>query len=212
MGASRACRVVLVLAGVAFAACGRDDFPSRDWSGSYLTRMVASSSDCHEAPVPPPMPEFIVELEQERDNLAILWINPVVQLTGAFEGDHLAVTGARVDSVGLPDTLAQRIQPADSFETVAYDFRGEFENWRFRGEYVIRSPDIRALVKGLRPLRCTLRYELEGARFEPPALSEQPWLRDLEAGAAAPAVPADTAVRGDTSSGTAVVPADTGSR
>jgi hypothetical protein len=198
MRASRICRVVLVLAGVAFAACGRD-FPSRDWSGSYLTRMVASSSDCHEQTVPPPMPEFIAELEQEGDNRATMWINPVVQLAGTFEGDELTATAALVDSVGLPDTLAQRIQPADSFDTITYDFRGEFEDWRFRGVYVIRSPDVRALVKGLSPLRCTIRYEVEGARFEPPALSEQPWLQELGADTAAVTVPADTAARGDTS-------------
>jgi hypothetical protein len=189
---------MLVLAGVAFAACG-SDYPSRDWSGSYLTRMVASSSDCHEQPVPPPMPEFIAELEQEGDNRATMWINPVVKLTGAFERDELTATAALVDSVGLPDTLAQRIQPADSFDTITYDFRGEFEDWRFRGVYVIRSPDIPALVKGLRPLRCTIRYEVEGARFEPPAISQQPWLQELGADTAGTAVPADTAARGDTS-------------
>jgi hypothetical protein len=189
-----------VLAGVLFVACG-SDFPSRDWSGSYLTRMVASSSDCHEQPVPPHMPEFIAELEQEGDNRATIWINPVVQLTGAFERDELTATAAMVDSVGLPDTLAQRIQPADSFDTITYDFRGEFEDWRFRGEYVIRSPDVRALVEGLRPLRCTIRYEVEGARFEPPPISQQPWLQELGADTAAVAVPADTAARGDTSTG-----------
>src|SRR5688572_16232743 len=202
MRASRVCRVMLVLAGALFVACD-SDFPSRDWSGSYLTRMVAASSDCHEQSVPPPMPEFIAELEQEDDNRATLWINPVVQLAGAFESDELTATAALVDSVGLPDTLAQRIQPADSFETITYDFRGAFENWSFRGEYVIRAPDVRALVKGLRPLRCTLRYELAGARFEPPALSEQPWLQELGADTAAVAVPADTASRGDTSTGSA---------
>jgi hypothetical protein len=207
MPALRACRVVLVLAGALFAACSQD-YPSRDWSGSYLTRMVAASSDCHEAPVPPAMPEFIAELEQEGDNRATLWVNPVVQLAGSFEGDVLAATAARVDSVGLPDTLARQIQPADSFETVTHDFRGEFEDWRFRGEYVIRSPDILALVRGVRPLRCTLRYELEGTRFEPPAISEQPWLQELEADTSAPAVPADTAVRGDTSASTNLQPKD----
>ena len=193
---------MLVLAGAAFVACG-SDFPSRDWSGSYLTRMVASSSDCQEQPVPPPMPEFIAELEQESDNSATLWMNPVVKLTGAFERDELTATAALVESVGLPDTLAQRIQPADSFDAITYDFRGEFEDWRFRGVYVIRSPDVRALVKGLRPLRCTIRYEVEGARFEPPAISQQPWLQELGADTAAVAVPADTAARGDTSTGSA---------
>ena len=202
MRASRVCRVILFLAGALSVACG-SDFPSRDWTGSYLTRMVASSSDCYEQPVPPPMPEFIAELEQEGDNRATMWINPVVQLTGTFERDELSATAALVDSVGLPDTLAQRIQPADSFDVITYDFRGEFEDWRFRGEYVIRSPDVRALVQGLSPLRCTIRYEVEGARFEPPALSEQPWLQELGADTAAVAVPADTAARGDTSQGSA---------
>jgi hypothetical protein len=168
------------------AACG-SDYPSRDWSGSYLTRVVGASSDCYEAPVPPDIPEVVAELEQESDNRATLMLNPIVQLTGAFEGDELAVSAAMVDQLALPDTLARRIGPADSFDSVVYDFRGEFEDWRFHGEYVIRTPDVRALVRGVVPLRCTLRYELVGAKFEPPRLSEQPWMRGFERDTAAPA-------------------------
>jgi len=195
-----ASRVVMMAAGVALAACGKD-YPSRDWSGDYLVSMVGSSSDCHESTVPPPMPQMIVELDQKSDNSATLMLNPVVPLEGAFQGDELVVTGSSVEALGLPDTLQQRIQPADSFDTIAYEFRGKFENWRFRGQYAIRSPDVRALVRGAKPLRCSIRYELLGVRFEPPAISEQPWLQGLEADTAPPAVPADTAVQGDTSAG-----------
>jgi hypothetical protein len=196
-----ASRIVAVVAGLALAACGQD-YPSRDWSGDYLVSMVGSSSDCHEAPVPPAMPQMVVELDQKSDNTATLMLNPLVPLEGAFQGDELVVSGSSVEALGLPDTLQQRIQPADSFDTIAYEFRGGFDNWRFRGQYTIRSPDVRALVRGVRPLRCTIRYELTGIRFEPPAISEQPWIQGLEADTAPPAVPADTAAQGDTSAGT----------
>ena len=190
--------IVAVVAGLAFAACG-GDYPSRDWSGDYLISMVGSSSDCHEATVPPPMPQMVVELDQKSDNSATLMLNPFVPLEGAFRGDELVVTGSSVEALSLPDTLRRRIEPADSFDTVAYAFRGEFDDWRFRGQYVIRSPDVRALVRGARPLRCTIRYELAGVRFEPPAISEQPWIQGLQPDTAPPAVPTDTAAHGDTS-------------
>lgn len=168
-----------ILAVMALVVACESEYPSRDWSGSYLTRVVGSSSDCYEVPVPPEIPQVVAELEQKSDNQATLWLNPLVQLAGAFEGDELAVSGAIVDPLTLPDTLAGRIGPADSFDSVVYDFHGEFDDWRFRGEYVIRTPDIRALVRGVQPLRCTLRYELVGERFDPPRLSEQPWLEGL---------------------------------
>lgn len=174
---------------VLIVACG-GEYPSRDWSGSYLTRMVAASSDCHEASVPPPLPQFIAELRQASDNSVTVHINPIVQLKGTFEGDDLEVGSAMTDQLVLPDSLAARITAADSFDTVTYRLRTKLEDWTYRAEYEIRVPDLRALVEGVEPLRCTIRYELAGARFDPPNLSEQPWLEDLSA----PAAPADTTV------------------
>jgi hypothetical protein len=182
----------LSVAAIAVAACGggggNAGYPSRDWSGSYLTRMVGSSSDCRDASVPPPIPQFIAELRQDPANRAILWMSPVVQLTGTFHGDVLEVRASFAEALTLPDSLVRRIEAADSFDTVTYHLRAELdEEWRFRAEYEIRTPDVRALVAGARPLRCTLRYELEGARFEPPALSDQPWLDSLRGTGAPPA-------------------------
>ncbi len=180
--------VPLVLA-AALHACG-SEYPSRNWGGTYLTRMVASSSDCFESPIPPPITELLAVLEQGSGNDARLTINPIVPLKGSFRGDALAARASFVDSLQLPESLARRITPADSFDTITYEFDGKFKNWRFRGEYRVRAPDVRALVKGATPLRCTMRYQLAGARFEPPALSDQPWLQGLSdsaaAGAAAP--------------------------
>ncbi len=182
------------LAMAAIAMCGGGtDYPSRDWSGSYLTRMVASSSDCKDASVPPPIPEFIAELRQDPSNRAIVWMNPVIQLEGAFHGDALDARASMVDALNLPDSLARRIEPADSFDTVTYHLAAELaEDWRLRAEYEIRAPDVRAALAGEEPLRCTMRYELAGVRFEPPALSEQPWLDSLR-GSGAPAPQGATA-------------------
>lgn len=184
-------RFLLVL--VAIAACGESDYPSRDWSASYLTSMVASSSDCYEAPVPPAMPQFIAELRQGGDNSVTIYVNPIVQLRGTFQGDNLEASAVMTDQVMLPDSLAERITAADSFDAVTYRLTTKLEDWTFRAEYEIRSPDVRALVRGVRPLRCTIRYDLAGARFDPPRLSEQPWIEGLSAD---PAAPPDTASGG----------------
>jgi hypothetical protein len=184
---------------VLVAACGQE-YPSRDWSGSYLTRMIASSSDCHEAPVPPAMPEFIAELRQASDNSVMVYVNPIVRLSGSFEGDELEAGASMTDQLFLPDSLASRITPADSFDNVTYSLRTKIENWSFQAEYEIRAPDVKALVAGVRPIRCSIRYELAGARFEPPRLSEQPWIEGLRGDGAAPpaaTTPADTEPTGE---------------
>lgn len=174
----------MVLAIVALASC-RSEYPSRDWSGNYLTRMIASSSDCTETPLPPPLASFGLHLEQEASNRVTVMMNPVIALEGAFEGDRLQARSLFVGELTLPDTLRQRLGPADSFDIIAYDLDANFKGHGFRATYHIRTPDIRALVRGEGPLRCSYRYELAGARFEPPPLSEQPWTREL--------APADTA-------------------
>lgn len=188
-------RAWIPLAVAALAACsggGEADYPTRDWSGSYLTRMVSSSSDCKDASVPPPIPEFIAELRQDPSNRAIIWMNPVIQLEGVFHGDALEASMSMVDALNLPDSLAARIEPADSFDNVTYHLSAELtEDWRLTAEYEIRAPDVRALLAGEEPLRCTMRYELAGTRFEPPALSQQPWLDSLRGSPARPGATAE---------------------
>ena len=175
----------VAMAAAAVSACG-SDYPSRDWSGSYLLRMTSSSSDCRGASVPPPMGQFIAEVRQDSANQATMWMNPIVRLAGTYTGDVLAAGETKSDPVTLPDSLARRVGPEDSLDFVSHTLRAEFDDWRIHASYAIRAPDVQALVRGSRPYRCTLRYELEGARFEPPALSDQPWLegmRDTTSGA-----------------------------
>ncbi|MFN2421167.1 MAG: hypothetical protein ABR527_07275 [Gemmatimonadota bacterium] len=163
---------------VFLAGCD-SEYPSRDWSGNYIARMIASSSDCVASPLPPPLTSFQLQVTQSPDNTVTVWMNPIITLTGKFDGDRLEVDGMLREELSLPDTLRARITPADSFDAVAYRLEARFEDLGFGGNYEIRTPDIRALVHGDDDLRCSYRYELTGTRFEPQSLGEQPWIRDL---------------------------------
>ena len=193
MRRSTAAALALFLTG-----CG-SEYPSRDWSGNYIARMVASSSDCLETPLPPPLTSFQLRVTQANDNTATVWMNPIIDLTGKFDGDRLEAERSFREEVLLPDSLREHITPADSFDTIMYRLDARFEGLEFSADYEIRAPDIRALVSGADDLRCTYRYELTGTRFEPQRLGEQPWIKELApAGPAEPLVaPADSGAAAD---------------
>lgn len=155
-------------------ACGSGDegYPSRDWSGRYATQVVEASTDCQGATAPPPMTGLILSLEHYDNNRAAVQMTPVIRLAGGFEGDHLETTNFILEPLSLPDTLLARTTPADSIETITYRFEADFERNGFQGRYVIRAPDLRALVLEGAGKRCQIRYSLSGQRIR--ETSEQP--------------------------------------
>lgn len=137
----------------------------RNWSGRYAALVVESSTDCVDAEAPPPMPAFVLDLIQQTDDTVILTLNPLVQLGGRFDGDRLEAQAVVIEPVGLPDSIAERATPADSLETITYRFEAAFSESGFQGEYVVRSPDLLALVHRGEGARCDYRYELRGERL-----------------------------------------------
>lgn len=165
-----ALRAALVAALLAAAlACGGDEepgYPSRDWSGWYQSRMTGSSTDCHGSELPPPLSGLTMTVEHHPNNRASVRMGSFVSLTGAFESDTLHATTSFDIPVALPDTIAARVTPADSVDTVAYDLSAVFADSAFAGTYLIRTPDINALARGEGPGRCSYRYELSGVEVE----------------------------------------------
>lgn len=170
----RAIPVALAAALWTVQACGSGDekYPSRDWSGRYATRVVESSTDCQGATAPPPITGLIISLEHYDNNQAAVQMTPVIRVAGEFEGDRLEATTVIREPVSLPDTLVARVTPADSIETITYRFEADFKRNGFQGRYVIRAPDLRALVLKGSGKRCQIRYSLSGQRVQ--EAGEQP--------------------------------------
>ncbi|HUP00474.1 MAG TPA: hypothetical protein VM737_03010 [Gemmatimonadota bacterium] len=160
--------MVRSLLAILIAACGSADGgdPSRNWSGRYGTRVVGASTDCFESQSPPPLTGFILDLAQTSPDSVTVSMNPIIRLAGRYEGDRLEAGMVVEEPVGLPDSIAARATPADSLDTITYALRADFEAAGFEGEYVIRSPDLRALVTRGEGSRCEYRYRLSGQRME----------------------------------------------
>jgi hypothetical protein len=92
-------------------------------------------------------------------------MTPVIRLAGGFEGDHLETTNFIQEPVSMPDTLLARVTSADSIETITYRFEADFERNGFQGRYLIRAPDLRALVLEGTGKRCQILYTLSGQRI-----------------------------------------------
>lgn len=148
-------------------ACGSgsDEFPSSNWTGKYATRIVQSSTDCADADGPPVMTGFIMDVVQLTTNKTTIKMNPIVELEGEFVGDHVEVTMQVDQPVSLPDSIIARATPADSLDVITYRLAADFERDGFEGVYVVRSPDLRALINHNRGGRCDYRYQLAGTRF-----------------------------------------------
>ena len=162
-----------MLATVAFAtligvaSCSRDDgaYPSRNWNGRYGTTVSEAATDCHGAVAPPRMTGFIMNLEHHKNNRATVTMNPIVRLAGEFRGDRLEATNFVQEPVELPDSILARATEADSIETISYRLEADFSRNGFVGRYVIRAPDLRALVLEGEGGRCEYRYRLAGQRI-----------------------------------------------
>jgi hypothetical protein len=165
--ATRPIPVVLAAGLLAAVACGGGDegYPSRDWSGRYATQVVEASTDCQGATAPPPMTGLILSLEHYDNNRVAVQMTPVIRLAGGFEGDHLETTNFIQEPVSMPDTLLARVTSADSIETITYRFEADFERNGFQGRYLIRAPDLRALVLEGTGKRCQILYTLSGQRI-----------------------------------------------
>lgn len=156
--------LIFPLAMATLLACGGDEeegYPSRDWTGRYATRTLDSSTDCTGVDLPPPVTGFFLALDQHPNNRATLRLNPLVAMTGEFEGDHLEAEGRVQADIDLPEQMLQR-SDADSVDLTTYALSADFEGVGFEGTYTIRSADIRAIADGRGPVRCTHRYELRG--------------------------------------------------
>lgn len=160
--------MAIALAGAVVAACGGGgaDFPSRDWTGHYQSTMSGSKTDCEGAPLPPPLSGFTLTLEQTPDNRATVRMGTFVRLDGTFHGDSLVATRTLEAPIDLPDSLRARVTPADSIETIGYEFRAALADSAFTGRYVIRAPDLRALSGGGEAVRCSYTYEVRGRQDE----------------------------------------------
>lgn len=155
----------LCLAPLTACGSGSEEFPSSNWTGKYATRIVQSSTDCVDADGPPVMTGFIMDVIQLTTNKTTIKMNPIVELEGEFVGDHVEVS-MRVDQpVSLPDSIAARATPADSLDIITYSLAADFDRDGFEGLYVVRSPDLRALINHNRGGRCDFRYQLAGTRF-----------------------------------------------
>jgi hypothetical protein len=148
-------------------ACGSgsEEFPSSNWTGRYATRIVQSSTDCVDADGPPVMTGFIMDVIQMTTNKTTIKMNPIVELEGEFVGDHVEVSMRVDEPVSLPDSIVARATPADSLNVITYSLAADFDRGDFEGVYVVRSPDLRALINHNRGGRCDFRYQLAGTRF-----------------------------------------------
>ncbi len=144
---------------------GPDEFPSSNWTGKYATRIVQSSTDCVDADGPPVMTGFIMDVIQMTTNRTTMKMNPIVELNGEFVGDHVEVWMQVDQPISLPDSIAARATPADSLDVIAYSLTADFSRDGFEGLYVVRSPDLRALINHSRGDRCDFRYQLACTRF-----------------------------------------------
>jgi hypothetical protein len=155
----------LCLALLIACGSGSEEFPSSNWTGKYATRIVQSSTDCVDADGPPVMTGFIMDVIQLTTNKTTIKMNPIVELEGEFLGDHVEVS-MRVDQpVSLPDSIVARATPADSLDVITYLLTADFDRDGFEGEYIVRSPDLRALINHNRGGRCDFHYQLAGTRF-----------------------------------------------
>lgn len=148
-------------------ACGSgsEEFPSSNWTGRYATRIVQSSTDCVDADGPPVMTGFIMDVVQLTTNKTTIKMNPIVELEGEFVGDRVEASMQVDQPVSLPDSLVARATSADSLNVITYSLAADFDRGGFEGVYVVRSPDLRALVNYNRGGRCDFRYQLAGTRF-----------------------------------------------
>ncbi|MFN2384493.1 MAG: hypothetical protein ABR559_09595 [Gemmatimonadota bacterium] len=160
---------LMLLVGCGGGAGDAPDFPTRDWDGDYLSRVVASSTDCTGSRLPPAMPGFQLNLDHHPNNRATVQMGPLVQLRGSFDGDHLEAAQMIRQPIDLPDSLRVRADASDSLDVISYALSVDFAGRHFEGSYVIHAPDIRALVADAADARCAYRYELVGNWFERPA-------------------------------------------
>lgn len=156
-----------VAAAILIAGCGDGDgaYPSRDWSGRYATTVAEAATDCRDAAAPPLMTGFILVLEHSRSNRVMVTMNPVIRLAGEFRGDGLEARHLVQEPVALPDSILARATEADSIDLITYELRADFRRSGFTGRYVIRAPDLRALVLDGKGSRCEFRYRLTGQRI-----------------------------------------------
>lgn len=149
------------------AACGADPdpVPSRNWSGTYGARVVESTTDCAGSEQPPPLTGVVITLVQSAANEVALTMGPFIQLQGSLEGDRLEARARVREPISLPDSIARRATPADSLDAISYRLDADFAGEGFRGLYLVRSPDIRALARGTGAGRCEYRYVLEAERM-----------------------------------------------
>ncbi len=166
-GGARPHLPLLLTTSVLIASCGEGDdgYPSRDWSGRYATTVSEAATDCHGATGPPPMTGFILALEQARNNRVTVTMNPLIGLAGEFRGDRLEARNVVEGPVELPDSILARATVTDSLETIIYGLEADFSRNGFVGRYVIRAPDLRALVLEGKGSRCDYRYRLAGQRI-----------------------------------------------
>jgi len=162
----RSSRILTFAVGLFLMVCGTEDepeetYPSRNWSGRYATRTVDSATDCSGEEDAPSLGGFFLELDHHPNNRATLRFNPLVGLTGEFEGDHLEATGTLVAGFDPPGPAAGETT-GDSLDATTYTLQADFQGAGFEGTYRIRTADVRAVSTGEGESLCTHRYEILG--------------------------------------------------
>jgi len=162
----RSSRILTFAVGLFLMVCGTEDepketYPSQNWSGRYATRTVDSATDCTGEEDAPPLGGFFLELDHHPNNRATLRLNPLVGLSGEFEGDHLEATGTVVTGFDAPGTASDGMT-GDSLDTTTYTLQADFSGASFEGTYRIRAADVRAMAAGDGKSLCTHRYEITG--------------------------------------------------
>ncbi|MBA2565662.1 MAG: hypothetical protein H0V09_09610 [Gemmatimonadetes bacterium] len=151
------------------AACSEPEsepasrWPARNYSGSYAVRAKAASNECPAAIFAAgDTVEFRVL--QEHDNRATVVIQPVISLSGVFQGDRLQARAAVVNTaLAAANAAPGKDSTALGVDSLRYTLDLRFEGEVFEGTYRVDQP---ALGGGF--AACSQTFDVEGRLWVQP--------------------------------------------